>query len=161
VCELLTEDGSEWNEDKLQEVFYEQDVLDIRSISVGGAGTEDYHVWNFTKNGIFLVRSAYHLAMKQKKVKAGMVESSSSCSVHKGWLALWSTNVPGKVKIHTWRLLKNGLAVGSELARRRIKAGVDCVACGREETALHRFWHCPHAQLRSRQGDAVYWRPAE
>jgi hypothetical protein len=23
VCELLTEDGSEWNEDKLQEVFYE------------------------------------------------------------------------------------------------------------------------------------------
>ena len=74
------------------------------------------------------------------------MESSNSVESHKGWLALWGANVPGKVKIHVWRLLKNGLAVGAELHNRRIKGGVNCVACGREETALHRFWQCPHAQ---------------
>jgi hypothetical protein len=42
--------------------------------------------------------------------------------------------------------MKNGLALGAELLRRRIKGGVFCVACGREETALHRFWHCNHSQ---------------
>ena len=66
---------------------------------------------------------------------------------HKAWLALWDTNAPAKAKIHTWRLLKNGLAVGTELHRRRIKPGVFCCACGREETIHHRFWACPHSML--------------
>lgn len=83
--------------------------------------------------------------MQHKKSEPGGVRSSSSVASHKGWLALWSANIPRKVKVHVWRLLKNGLAVGSELQRRRIKGGVVCVACGREETALHCFWQCPHA----------------
>jgi hypothetical protein len=85
--------------------------------------------------------------MRQKKHKAGGVESSNSVEAHRGWLELWNANVPGKVKVHVWRLLKNGLALGAELQRRKIKEGVLCVACGREETALHCFWQCPHAQF--------------
>jgi ribonuclease HI len=84
--------------------------------------------------------------MKQIRIKAGRSESSSTVDEHKGWLALWGANIPGKVKVHIWRLIRSGLAVGSELERRRIKAGIFCVACGREETVLHRFWLCPHAQ---------------
>lgn len=63
------------------------------------------------------------------------------------WLALWSTDVPNKAKVHTWRLMHNGLAVGAELHRRRIKGGVFCVACGRDESIYHRFWACPHSQI--------------
>ena len=66
---------------------------------------------------------------------------------HKGYLALWDTNAPAKAKIHMWRMVRNGLAVGAELHRRRIKPGVFCVACGREETVLHRFWTCQHSAL--------------
>jgi hypothetical protein len=54
--------------------------------------------------------------------------------------------VPSKVKIHCWRLIKNGLAVGAELSRRKIKEGVLCIACNRDETLKHRFWECPHAR---------------
>jgi hypothetical protein len=36
-------------------------VNDIKKIPVGRAETEDYLAWNYTKNGIFSVRSAYHL----------------------------------------------------------------------------------------------------
>ena len=58
---------------------------------------------------------------------------------------LWDTVAPGRVKVHTRRLIWNGLAVGSELHRRKIKPGVFCVVYGREETNLHRFWSCPHS----------------
>jgi hypothetical protein len=43
--------------------------------------------------------------------------------------------------------MKNGLALGAELQGRKIKEGIFCAACGREETALHRFWQCPHSQF--------------
>lgn len=58
---------------------------------------------------------------------------------------MWDADIPNKTKVHVWRLANNGLALGSELQRRSIKAGVLCIACGREETALHRFWSCPHS----------------
>ena len=65
---------------------------------------------------------------------------------HKGWLALWAADVPNKIKVHAWRLAKNGLAVGHEveLQRRKIKLGVKCVVCHRDETLVHRFWKCPY-----------------
>jgi hypothetical protein len=53
--------------------------------------------------------------------------------------------VPGKVKVHVWRLVENGLAIGTELSRRKIKDGIVCLACGRTEDLVHRFWTCPHS----------------
>ena len=47
--------------------------------------------------------------------------------------------------MHVWRLAKKDLAVGSELLRRKIKLGVRCVVCSRDETLIHHFWTCPHA----------------
>jgi ribonuclease HI len=41
--------------------------------------------------------------------------------------------------------VENGLAVGVELSHRKIKDGVVCLACGRNESLLHRFWSCPHS----------------
>jgi hypothetical protein len=139
VTELLLPGGGGWNSDKLNDVFYQADVEDILKIPVGRAGSEDYVAWNYTKNGVFSVRSAYHLKRQLKAATAGTASSSFNVSEHQGWLSLWSANVPGKVKVHGWRLAKNALAVGEELRRRKIKEGVKCIACNREETILHRF----------------------
>nr|XP_020147655.1 uncharacterized protein LOC109732864 [Aegilops tauschii subsp. strangulata] len=106
---------------------------------------EDYLAWNYTKNVVFTVRSAYHPRMQQKCLKAGWPESSSSVQDHKSWMCLWDTVALGKVKTHMWQLIRNGLVVGAELQRRKIKEGVFCVACGREETVYHRFWGCFHS----------------
>jgi hypothetical protein len=57
---------------------------------------------------------------------------------------LWDVDVPGKAKIHVWRLIKNGLAVGDELQRRHVKGGVKCIVCHKDELLLQRFWRCPH-----------------
>lgn len=63
-----------------------------------------------------------------------------------------------------WRMIRNGLAVGAELHRRQIKPGVFCVACGREESILRRFWTCQHSTLfgcllRSEKGVTVVAPP--
>jgi hypothetical protein len=60
---------------------------------------------------------------------------------------MWGTNVPGKVKVHFWRLIENGLAVGKELKHRCIKDGITCLVCHREESLSHRFWSCPHSAM--------------
>jgi hypothetical protein len=145
VSELLLESGGGWKVDKLSELFFEEDVADILKIPVGRAGTRDNLAWNYTKNEIFLVKSAYHLKQQIKRSIAGMVGSSSNIDEHQGWLALWSANVPGKVQVHCWRLAQNVPAVGTELERRSIKVGMRCVVCHRDETLRHRFWECPHA----------------
>lgn len=84
--------------------------------------------------------------MSMRKARAGRPEASSSVNTHRCWLALWGTHVPNKVKVHSWRIMRNGLAVGSELHRRRIKPGIFCTVCGREESLAHRFWTCPHSR---------------
>jgi hypothetical protein len=91
------------------------------------------------------VKSAYHLAIERKKLARGHAESSGGFSDHKGRLALYEAQVPGKIKVHMWRLIKNGLAVGTELSHRRNKDSVVCLACGRTEDLVYPFWVCPHS----------------
>ena len=124
VAHLLLDQANGWDEAKVAAMFSPSDARDILQIAVGGVGVEDYQAWYYTKNGIFNVKSAYHLAMSRKLARAGQPGSSSSVQRHKGYLGIWSTNAPGKAKIHMWRLVRNGLAVGSELHRRWIKPGV-------------------------------------
>jgi hypothetical protein len=145
VEEVLLEGGHGWNESRLREVFFDVDVNDILKIPVGSAGTGDYLAWNYTKNGTFSVRSAYHLKMHLTSIRSGSASSFTGLDDHKGWLALWDANVPGKAKIHVWRLIQNGLAVGEELQQRKIKNGVRCIVCNREETLMHHFWECGHS----------------
>jgi hypothetical protein len=108
VEELLQPNGQGWNEAKLNDTFFQGDVDDIMSVPVGRAGTDDYIAWNYTKNGVFSVKSAYHLKMQMIHSQRGRATSSRTLDEHRGWLALWAADVPGKAKIHVWRLIKKG-----------------------------------------------------
>ena len=147
VCHLFDQSGLRWNEQLLDSMFSPQDAADIEQINIGGENVEDYLAWDFTKDGHFTVRSAYHLRISQNRARSGGQGSSSTVNQHKSWMAVRDTSAPGKAKIHMWRLLRNGLAVGHELQRRKIKAGVVCTTCGRDETIYHRFWGCPHSAV--------------
>ena len=65
VSDLLEADGASWNVNIVQTMFAADEAQEILQIPVGGVGMEDYQAWNFTKNGEFMVRSAYHLRMSQ------------------------------------------------------------------------------------------------
>lgn len=145
VSHLMNPDGRSWNEELVDQMFTVADAIDVKQIAIGGPAMDDLLAWNFTRDGVFTVRSAYHFRMSLNRARSGQPEPSSSAAMHKGYLSLWDTNAPGKVKIHMWRMIHNGLAVGAELHRRRIKPGVFCVVCAREETMMHRFWGCQHS----------------
>ena len=69
VADLLDHTGTTWDDMKLQAMFSEDDVNDIKQISVGRPGCQDYMAWNFTKDGVFTVKSAYHLRMSLNGAK--------------------------------------------------------------------------------------------
>lgn len=131
VADLLDSSRAVWDRDKVESMFCEDESKEILQIPIGGQGHEDVLAWNYTRNGVFTVRSAYHLRMQLNKDRAGQPEMSTVKN-RRGWLALWDSDAPGKAIIHCWRLIRNGLAVGAELKRRSIKQGVVCTACGRE-----------------------------
>lgn len=100
VADLLTADGTNWDTARVDAMFSPDDATDIKQIAVGGPATEDFLAWNLTKNGMFSVKSAYHLRMSLNRARTGWPESSSSVNKHKGYLALWGTSAPAKSKIH-------------------------------------------------------------
>lgn len=101
VQDLLEPGGNMWNDAKVQVVFLHRDTNGIKPVQVGGPGKEDYVAWNFTKDGRFTVKSAYHVKMQNISMSGNRTGSSSTtCSSHKGWLALWNVDVAQKIKIH-------------------------------------------------------------
>jgi hypothetical protein len=79
VSELILRGGQGWNFSKLEEHFVASDINDILKTPIGRAGATNFLFWNFTKNGAFSVKSAYHLGLQHKRLKEGVPESSVSC----------------------------------------------------------------------------------
>jgi hypothetical protein len=63
VGDFIQTAGGSWDEEKLRKFFFEEDVTDILRILVGHPGSQDVVAWNYTKNGIFSMKLAYHLAV--------------------------------------------------------------------------------------------------
>ncbi|KAL0359843.1 UNVERIFIED_CONTAM: hypothetical protein Sangu_0833700 [Sesamum angustifolium] len=72
-------------------------------------------VWHYSKDGLFSVRSAYHLAIS-------MEDNPSSSSRADGetswWRRVWQARVPNKVKVFVWRACVNALPTGLNLKKR-------------------------------------------
>ena len=81
VSDLLNDAATGWDRHKLEAMFTEGDVHDTLRICVGGLGTDDFLAWNFTKNGIFMVKSAYHLRMSLNRARTGQPKASSSIGI--------------------------------------------------------------------------------
>jgi hypothetical protein len=60
VSKLIDPDNNCWDEPMLRSLFYYVDVNIILKIPLETGMMEDFVSWNFTKNGIFSVRAAYH-----------------------------------------------------------------------------------------------------
>lgn len=62
------------------------------------------------------------------------------------WKAIWSLNVPKKIRIFWWRVCKNGLATKENLFRRRCAPSDICPICNSEvESIEHLLFFCSWA----------------
>ena len=61
VHSLIDHEERKWRKDALEQLFMHRDVEEILKIPIFPTQTTDQQVWHYTPNGIFSVRSAYHM----------------------------------------------------------------------------------------------------
>lgn len=95
VKELFSTITSDWNEDIIKAIFWEDETKTILSIQLGTINLEDKLIWVSTKNGAFIVKSAYFLAIKRKEEDIG--GPSNLYKQNSRWKRIWQLAVPPKV----------------------------------------------------------------
>jgi hypothetical protein len=66
VDELINPYSGEWDEELLRENFWAIDVNNIMSIPLNLNGMDDFITWRFNKNGLFSVRSTFHMEWESR-----------------------------------------------------------------------------------------------
>ena len=104
----------------MRRYFYACDVEEILKTKIPSSACSDQVAWNFEKSGIFSVRSAYRLAMRTGHGEGEVGSSSTTADGRKVWKALWSIQVPEKVKVFTWKVVNNGIPTQANKCNRHI-----------------------------------------
>ncbi|KAK4423042.1 hypothetical protein Salat_1886800 [Sesamum alatum] len=96
-------------------------------------------VWELTRNGKFLVKTAYQLVVDTEEQR--VASSSMSWPVKDGesiafWRKLWSIQVPPRVKVMAWRFYFEAVPTLSNLSRRNAGVLAGCVWCGAGSKSL-------------------------
>ena len=76
VSELIDHDTRMWKGELISEIFLKDEARMIKSIPLSPFSAEDRLIWHGTKNGIFLVRSAYFLEMDKMASQRGSSSNS-------------------------------------------------------------------------------------
>ena len=102
---------------------------------------EDRRVWSGTANGVFSVRSAYHVSHNQLS-KINGEECSNNTRMKSLWKAIWKLHFPNKIRNFIWRACKDILPTKTKLRDCKIPVEMECDLCEGVETASHTFWSC-------------------
>ena len=104
VSELIDLDLKWWRRELITEKFHKDDAEAILRIPLSHRHTLDAVVWQHNKQGVYSVKSGYHVARQIQK-NEHTAETSAGPVGGKIWTTLWKTNVPNKIKVFSWREL--------------------------------------------------------
>jgi hypothetical protein len=91
VVELMDEDLHGWNRGLVETLFSPNEARAILSIPIS-PNREDTRLWKGMKNGLFSVRSAYHLA--KMKEEQQLPRTSNTGEKSEMWSILWRLPIP-------------------------------------------------------------------
>ena len=124
VNELIDPTTGEWDERLICDIFWPEDTTEILRIPIN-QHMQDCHAWYFDANGLFLVKSAYKIAVARRDALTGRDSSSSGCANgYEGdfqWIKIWQLKIPNKIKLFIWHLAHNSLPVRRNVARRGVE----------------------------------------
>ncbi|KAG8363091.1 hypothetical protein BUALT_BualtUnG0005200 [Buddleja alternifolia] len=100
VFTLIVPHSRLWNEELIQNVFWPPDATSILSIPLARYSCPDSLIWHYSKNGLFSVKSAYHVA-RSLITEDGPSRSSSSSA---DWRFIWGAKLPHKIRVFIWRV---------------------------------------------------------
>jgi hypothetical protein len=145
VSELLDVDTNWWNMALVKDIFDEEEARMICGLSVCPRRGSDILAWEHTKNGVFTVRSAYHLAMERAEEREA---SYSEYQVSRRmWKRIWEMKGSRVVKFFMWKACNNILPTKEKLFKREVVPDPLCPICMlAPESLSHILWTCPSAQ---------------
>ena len=141
VSALIDKESAVWKSELVNSIFLPHEASTILAIPLSSTLPEDCRVWSGTANGVFSVRSAYHVSHKQlSKINVG--ECSNNTRMKSLWKAIWKLHCPNKIRNFIWRACKDILPTKTKLRDRKIPVEVECDLCEGVETTGHTFWSC-------------------
>lgn len=72
VMELIDATCGNWNEDVVRRILDEYEAELVCSLPMSQTSLQDKYIWAPTKNGIFNVKSAYHMNMSRTRRVKGL-----------------------------------------------------------------------------------------
>lgn len=115
VSDLFLAGTKQWNKQLIKEIFWEEEADQILHTPISQVGREDKMVWNFTKNGFFWVKSAYHTTIFLNRNQQG--KSSQSRKPDLMWKTLWNLRISNKSKNFMWQVCTNSLPTKEKLVQ--------------------------------------------
>jgi ribonuclease HI len=148
VEDLINPITGAWDVQLLEDNFIISDVRRIVAIPLSNWESEDMVAWHYNKNGMFTVKSAYHVEWQhQYGSRSRRNDQQSSSIINPVWGKVWKLNVPAKVKIFTWRALHGIIPCMCILANRHIESSGQCPLCEiAAEDIKHMLFTCDKAR---------------
>ena len=146
VDQLVDTQNKCWNSEKLEELFYEEDINRILAMKTA-FDQQDYWVWLHNKNGSYSVKSGYWFINKLNRPEEIRVAEARP-SLNELKAEVWKMATAPKIKTFIWRAISNAISVGELLVKRRINLDPVCQACGFQgESINHIIVGCCIARL--------------
>nr|XP_023927486.1 uncharacterized protein LOC112038880 [Quercus suber] len=145
VSSLINHVDRCWREAEIDSLFLPEEAAIIKTIPLSLFDQADLPFWPYTRDGLFSVKSGYHLSMEQDGTEltgTSIAGATSPC-----WKAIWRMHVPNRVKSLVWRAGNNALPTRVNLVRRHILTDSMCPECmNQPEDTMHALWSCPKLQ---------------
>lgn len=145
VADLINWEEGGWITPIVEEIFHPLGAEIITGMRLIDQSVEDEQIWHFTKDGIFSVRTAYHMWI-ELSISASSASSSDSNKMQKLWRKLWKCPVQPRIRDFLWRSCRSLLPCRENLHRRKIIEHNYCDLCGAAEDETHVIVHCRAAK---------------
>ncbi|KAF7814275.1 putative ribonuclease H protein [Senna tora] len=148
VSELLVENGTRWNEDKLGVLFDVDTCQRILSIPIDVDLRSDRWIWDFNRNGQYTVKMGYRKAMAEYWDHFNLGLDVDEEALTRFWKHLWKLPIISKYKVFLWRACRGILPTVEALEGRGMEINEPCIMCNNApEDAFHALIDCPELQL--------------
>jgi hypothetical protein len=145
VSDLIDVSVKGWNCVLIDKSFSAYVANIIKNIPLCPSLPPDKIIWNGTSNGMFSVKSVYHMALDLLRRKNGECSTSYGNSVF--WKKNWAVKASNASKNFLWRACQNVLPTKQNLLRKGVVENDLCPCCHSEvESVIHVLWECPGAQ---------------
>ncbi|MBA0731459.1 hypothetical protein Golax_022779 [Gossypium laxum] len=128
VNQLIETEANTWNGEMVHNLVDKTTAARILSSPISGSSSEDMIVWKHEGFGEYIVKSGYRV-LTTAYLQNTTHTSSNDNDYKEFYQALWSLNIPEKIKIHSWRLVNNLVPHFGNLARKTLCVEVICSLC--------------------------------